>query len=249
MKSFILKIFLFLIIILNSSLKSQTANQIPMKDFFKNPEKVAYRISPNGEYFSYLGPYENRLNIFVENLKTGDSKRITSDTSRDITQYFWGNDNTILFLKDDKGDENFKLFSVDKNGNNLKNLTPFDSVTTQIIDDLEDLDSYFLIGLNKRNKEIFDVYKINIETGEMTLEAENPGNISGWVADHEGKIRIATTTDGVNTSLLYRDNEDDQFKTIITTNFKEQIAPLFFDFDNKNIYAASNIGRDKSRHS
>ncbi len=85
-----LKAFLILTFISFTSVYSQTENQIPMKDFFKNPEKVGYRISPNGEYFSYLGPYENRLNIFVENLKTGDSKRITSETSRDITQYFLG---------------------------------------------------------------------------------------------------------------------------------------------------------------
>ena len=80
----------------------------------------------------------------------------------------------------------------------------------------------------------------------LTLAAENPGNISGWIADHDGKIRIAITTDGVNTSLLYRDKEKEDFRTIVTTDFKERIVPLFFDFDNINIYAASNLGRDKS---
>ncbi len=242
-----LNLILILILILtNNILLSQPQTKIPLKDFFKNPDKAGYRISPNGEYFSYLAPYENRLNIFLENLNTGESNRITSEKNRDIRDYFWGNDNTIVFLKDDRGDENFKLYSIDIHGNNEKNLTPFDSVTTQIIDDLEDSDTEIIIGLNKRNKEIFDAYRLNIETGEMILAAENPGNISGWVTDHDGKIRAATSTDGVNTSLMYRDSEDLPFSTILTTSFREQINPLFFTFDNKYIYASSNVGRDKS---
>src|SRR5438477_4227390 len=80
----------------------------------------------------------------------------------------------------------------------------------------------------------------------MTLAAENPGNISGWVTDHEGKIRIAVTTDGVNNSILYKESEESPFKTILTTSFKENLSPLFFTFDNKYVYAASNLKRDKS---
>ena len=80
----------------------------------------------------------------------------------------------------------------------------------------------------------------------MEMIAENPGNISGWGTDHNGKLRIATTSDGVNTSLLYRDTESDKFKPILTTDFKVSVAPLFFTFDNKNLFVASNRGRDKT---
>ena len=50
----------------------------------------------------------------------------------------------------------------------------------------------------------------------------------------------------MNTSLLYRDKESDKFKTILTTDFKVSVAPLFFTFDNKSLYVASNRGRDKT---
>ena len=46
--------------------------------------------------------------------------------------------------------------------------------------------------------------------------------------DHNGKLRIATTSDGVNTSLLYREKESDDFKPILTTDFKVSVAPLFY---------------------
>ena len=78
------------------------------------------------------------------------------------------------------------------------------------------------------------------------MVAENPGNISGWMTDNDGKLRIATTSDGVNTSILYREKETDNFKSILTTNFKETVAPLYFTFDNDELYVASNRGRDKT---
>jgi dipeptidyl aminopeptidase/acylaminoacyl peptidase len=57
---------------------------------------------------------------------------------------------------------------------------------------------------------------------------------------------VATTTDGVNTSLLYRKTDQDPWKPILTTNFKETFDPQFFTFDNQNLYGVSNLGRDKS---
>ena len=230
----------------NQKTKDKEAKLIPLKDFFRNPEKSAYKISPDGKYYSFQAPYEKRMNIFVQEIGKKDAKRLTSETDRDISGYFWKNDKRILYLKDNGGDENYKLYGVNIDGSNLKCLTDFPKVKTQVIDDLEDIPNEVIIGLNKRNPEIFDAYRLNIETGEMKMIAENPGNISGWMTDHDGKLRVATTTDGVNTSILYRPTENDKFKVVLTTNFKESLSPQFFTFDNKNVYAASNIGRDKS---
>ena len=98
-----------------------------------------------------------------------------------------------------------------------------------------------------RNELPFIIAEIgNNHNGDLELVAENPGNISSWMTDNDGKLRIATTSDGVNTSLLYRKDEADEFQTILTTNFKERVAPLFFTFDNKELYVSSNRNRDKS---
>lgn len=220
---------------------------IPLKDFFRNPEKTSYHISPNGKFISYLAPYNDRLNIFVQETTGSDAaKRITEATERDIYIYFWGNDNTIIYLRDNAGDENYHFYSVNIHTGINKDLTPFEGVRANLVDELEDFDSEILIEMNKRNPEIFDVYRMNFETGEMKMTAENPGNISGWVTDHNGRIRAAITTDGVNTSLLFRESEQDKWRTVITTNFKESLTPVFFTFDNEYLYASSNIGRDKS---
>jgi len=227
--------------------KPMQVRQIPLEDFFKNPEKARYQISPDGKYYSFMAPYEKRMNIFVQEIGKDSAVRLTSETDRDIADYFWKNPTRILFLKDTGGDENFKLYGVNMDGSNLKCFTDFPKVRTEIFDQMENFPNEVLIGLNKRNPEVFDPFRLNIETGVMKQLAENPGNIQGWMMDHDGKLRGAyAIVDGVNTQLLYREKETDQFKPVLTTNFKESLAPMFFTFDNKNIYATSNLGRDKS---
>ena len=219
---------------------------IPLNDFFRNPEKVAFRISPDGKHLAFMQPWENRLNIFVQEIGKTELVQVTFSKERDIQGYFWKNDNRLVFLQDKGGNENFHLFAVDKDGKNQKELTEGDDVRAEIIDDLFENENEMIVGLNKRNPEIYDAYRININTGEMTMAGENPGNITGWQTDNAGIIRIATTTDGINTGVLYRNSEKEPFSELITTNFKESFSPLYFDFDDKTLLVASNIGRDRT---
>ncbi len=224
----------------------QKAPQIPLEDFFRNPEKTAFQLSPNGEYFSYLAPWESRLNVFVQKTGEENAVRVTSETERDIAGYTWKGDNRILFLKDTGGDENFHLYGVNADGSDLKGLTVFEKVRTMFIDDLKDVENEVIVGLNQRDATVFDPYRLNVLTGEMTMLAENPGNIMGWMTDHDGKLRIAITSDGVNNSILYRDTEEEDFRPVLTTSFKETVSPVIFTFDNQMVYALSNLGRDKT---
>jgi len=231
----------------NTGKAPEKAKLIPLEDFFKNPEQTRYQISPDGKYYSFLAPYETRMNVFVQERGKEEAIRLTSETDRDIAGYFWPNNEQILYIKDDGGNENYKLYGVNIDGSNPVCFTDFEDVRTQIIDDLPDIPDEVIIGLNKRNPQVFDPYRLNLETGEMEMLAENPGTIVGWMFDHDGKLRIAfEITDGVNTSILYRETEKDDWKTVLTTSFKNDVSPHFFTFDNKNVIGTSNLGRDKS---
>lgn len=221
-----------------------------VEDFFRNPETSGFKISPDGKYISYLSPYERRKNIFVRKIGQLEGIRITSEIDRDIDGYTWANNNRLIYIKDEGGNENFSLYAVDKNGSNQKNLTPFENIRIEIIDDLEEIEDELIIGMNKNNPMLFEPYRININTGQIAQLATNDNvaePISGWITDHEGDIRIAIKMkDGINTCITYRENPKGEFKEVITTNFKEQLQPLFFEFDNSNIiFASSNINRDK----
>ncbi len=225
---------------------NKKAPLIPMEDFFRNPDKSSFQISPDGQHIAYMKPWKTRMNVHVINVETTDETRLTSSEDRGIYGYGWLGNNRIGYAKDDGGDENIHFFAVNIDGTNEIDLTPFKNVQTRMIDDLEDDPDHIILGLNKRDPRIHDAFRVNVTDGTMKLIAENPGNISGWMTDHDGNLRVAITSDGVNTSLLYRDSESESFKTILTTNFKVRVDPLFFTFDNKNLYVASNRNRDKS---
>ena len=244
MKNF--NVICLLITLIGCNKMEKEAPLIPMEDFFRNPEKSSFRISPDGNHIAYMKPWETRMNVFVLDIANSDERRLTSSKERSIYGFLWLGNNRIGYVKDDGGDENMHFYAVNIDGSNEIDLTPFENVKATIVDDLDDDPEHVILGLNKRNEQIFDPYRVNVNTGQMEMIAENPGNISGWMTDHDGKLRIATTSDGVNTSLLYRDSELDPFKPILTTDFKEGVSPLFFTFDNKNLYVASNRGRDKT---
>ncbi len=224
---------------------SAAAQTIPMRDFFRNPEKAGFEVSPDGQSIAFLQPWESRLNIHVRAREGSAVTRVTGVKDRDIRQYLWKGNDHLVYLKDDGGDENYHLYVVDRGGKSTRELTPFPKVRAQIVDALINSDEELLIGLNKRNPQLFDVYRLNVRTGELKLEVENPGGVSQWVADHDGKVRAAIKTDGVNQTLLYRATEKDAFKPVLTTDFRSSMSPAFFTFDNQRLYAMSNIGRDR----
>ena len=219
---------------------------IPMEDFFRNPEKSSFNISPNGNHIAYMKPWKSRMNVFVMDMITKKEARLTSSQERGIYGFAWLTNKRIGYIKDEGGNENMHFYAVNTDKSNEIDLTPFENVQARIIDDLEDDPNHIIIGLNKRNPQIHDPYRINVNDGKMDMIAENPGNISEWMTDHDGKLRIAITSDGVNTSILHRASESEKFESILTTDFKVSVSPLFFTFDNKNLYVASNRGRDKS---
>ena len=226
---------------------AHTPDPIPMRDFFRNPDRAFFRISGDGKTLSFMQPWQQRRNIFVQPVgSNAEPVRITAEMDRDIPDYFWKGPNRVVYLKDVGGDENDHVVVVDKRGGEPKDMTPFPGVKAQIVDGLVEFPNRMLIGLNKRNKEIFDVYDLDLATGKLTLVAENPGKITMWGADHAGNIRFAIETDGVNQSYLYRDGPKAPFKLVLTTTFRDSFAPQFFTADNRKLYVASNLGRDKS---
>lgn len=229
------------------TVKEKPAPLIDMQLFFKNGDKTNFKISPDGNYYSYLANYKDMLNVFVRKVGDNQAVRVTNDTLRSIVRYYWKG-SRIIYLQDTGGDENFQVFSVSPNGEDVKALTPFPGYRTDILDDLSFIkgkEKEIMVVINLRDKQYFDPYLLNIETGELKLLYENKENFDSWYSDNNGLIRMATKTDGVNITYLYRNNEKEKFTEILTTSFKDSFYPQSFDKDNKNIYLLSNIGRDK----
>ncbi|WP_233238713.1 S9 family peptidase [Bordetella sp. LUAb4] len=237
--------------------------QYPAKNFFSHPAQAFFRLSDDGRLFSCMRPVSvagqpPRLNIFVQRLEgatpVGEARQITDETERDINAHEWKGSNTILYSKDCGGRENFHVLAVNVSTGKVLDLTPGETeegkeqehgkVKATVVNYLAGDPDHILVRHNGRDSSVFDIYRINVHTGAAAVVAKNPGNISTWRTDHAGKLRVALASDGLNTTVLYRDDENGDFRPIITTDYKTSVNPCLFDFDNKRIYAISNRGRD-----
>jgi dipeptidyl aminopeptidase/acylaminoacyl peptidase len=228
--------------------------QFPVKDFFSNPERAYFRLSEDGRTLGFMQPVVapdggRRLNVFVQPLQgsrlVGEPRQLTRETARDINLYYWKGSHTILYDKDFGGDENFHVVAIDVKSGRITDLTPGEKVRASILDILLDDPRHILVSHNRRDAQVFDVYRIDLGTGKETLVAQNPGDIVGWMTDHAGRLRVAMKTEGLNSIMLYRASEKGAFKPLITTDYKTEVEPTFFTFDNRRLYAISNRGRDK----
>ncbi|UCF19004.1 MAG: S9 family peptidase [Gemmatimonadota bacterium] len=220
---------------------------IPLDHFFDNPEIAGAQISPDGDWLSYLKPYEGKLNIYVRRFGSEDERLMTMDTVRPVRGYFWSTDaSKLLYVQDKGGNENFHVYAVPLEGEGTpeaRNLTPFDGVRAIIFDVPRDLPNKILIGLNRRDPSAFDAYWLDIETGDLELVAENPGRFSGVLTDSENKVRVASAQGpGGQTEIHYRETEEDDWQLVASYPAEESVFPLRFHPDGRRIYMSSNHG-------
>lgn len=220
-------------------------SEIPMENFFRKPAKFLVRISPCGDYLAWLEPWQSRLNVHVKKLDSGIVTRVTSSTERDVSSYIWADKMRIVFMMDKGGAENLRLYGVNIDGSNTIDYTPYESVKCAILTNLPDDNKHILFQMNYRDKKVFDVYKLNIETGKKEMISKNPGNVTEWFADFNGKVRLAKTADGLNSALIYRVNEKAEWLQIASYDFRQHAKPIVFSADNSFVYVSSNVNRDK----
>jgi dipeptidyl aminopeptidase/acylaminoacyl peptidase len=224
---------------------------IPRDVLFGNPEKAGVQISPDGKHLAYLAPDDkNVLQVWVRPVDRPDAKKITSDPKRGIRQYYWPHDGKhILYLQDVGGDENYHLFASELATGKTRDLTPFEGVRAQGVDLDEKHPDTVLVGLNKRNKTLFDMHRITLSTGAEKLDTENPGTVIGWTADKDFVVRAATTmnpkTGGYD--LLVREKPGADWKTIKSWTNEEQGSAAGFGPDPNTLYVIGNDNANTMR--
>lgn len=243
------RIVLLVLIALSWACKNPNDGQvIPVDDFFKIQDKAYYRISPDGKSLSYLKLQDKKLDLFVENIATGNAVQLTHLTEKTISFYFWTSNNELIFYtEDDSKERKSDLFVINKDGKNQIQLSANEKTRLHVIEDQLIDDKYIIVASNKRDSTVFDVYRLNVRDGKMDIAAKNPGNVTEWMTDNKGVLKMAVTSDGVNETLLYREKESQPFAPVTTNNFETTLQPIAFSENEANVlYAISNVNRDKN---
>ena len=250
------RIILFFILLFALQANAQLPPLLDRELFFGDPEISGAQISPNGQFISFIKPFNNVKNIWIK--KRSESfdraRPLTNDEKRPVTSYFWSRDSKyILYVQDKGGDENYRIYALDPLAAGepvppARDLTPMEKVRASIIAVPRDTPNEIIVGLNDRNPQLHDVYKINLTTGKRTLIRQNNENIAEWVTDQKGNLRLGIhqTPDG-GTEIMKVDGKN--LVSIYSVNSEEEANPIHFTADGNSFYMTTNKGNDvdKSR--
>lgn len=225
-----------------------------VEDYFATPNASDFKISPDGRYLSYKEKDKDKKNhVYVKELETGKIIKAIAEKDDLIRSYGWVDKKRLFFTQDRGGNEKFHLYAVDIDGKNLRDLTPFDDVTLNSVRIIKDSE-FIIVTLNKNNKQIFEPYKINFNTGEMTQLYENKdvGNpIDDYFFDKAGELRGYTVLEnGVTNKTYYKDLETGKFNLIKSTSWKDTFDVVRLNDNSKNkdeAYVKTNLDSDKAR--
>ncbi|MEQ9325511.1 MAG: S9 family peptidase, partial [Polyangiaceae bacterium] len=144
---------------------------------FGNPDKAMARLSPDGTRVAFLAPDDGVLNVFVAPSDDLDAAEpVTADRGRGVRVFFWAYDSRhLLYLQDEGGDENWRVYRVDVATKDIVDLTPLDDVAAQIVKVSHRHPSVILVGLNDRDARWHDVHRVDLTTGERELVQQNDG--------------------------------------------------------------------------
>jgi len=233
---------------------------IPREILFGNPARTDPKVSPDGSQLSWLAPDKsNTLNVWTSALDGTHAHCVTNETGDPIEWYTWAGDGKhVLYLHDNAGDEIPHLFSTDLMTGNVRDLTPFRGVRAQNVLTDSRHPAAVLVAMNLRDRTKFDMYRVDLETGAITIEAQNPGDVLTWRADNNFVLRAATAFDGTTgrTIIRVRDAGDKPWRDLVVMPFERALFAgqvvngsliVGFDPDGKSLLIVSAQHSDKGR--
>jgi dipeptidyl aminopeptidase/acylaminoacyl peptidase len=229
---------------------------IPRSVLFGNPERTSPRMSHDGSQLGWIAPRDGVLNVWVAPIGESDgvdwaaARAVTDDTDRGVRVFGWAWDGRhLLYVQDVGGDENWRLYDVDLVTGERRDLTPFEKIHAQIIGSSKRRPTEVLVGINADNPQLHDVYRLDLVTGNLVREIENPG-YAGWLADEDLVVRcaLAPLPDG-SLDVLVRDSAPADWRTLLTIPAEDVTSSdvVSFSGDGRSLVMISAAGADTGR--
>ncbi len=213
---------------------------IPREILFGNPDRAGVQLSPDGKWISYRAAVDGVMNVWVAPAdKPGEARVVTHDTHRGIRSYFWAYSNEhIIYMQDKGGDENWHIHSVNLKTNKELDLTPFDGVAARVQEVSPKFPNEILVGVNNRDPQLHDVHRVNIDTGQRTLVAENSEGYAGYLSDDDMKLHFAIKMTPDGGQEVFRATAPNSWTSFTKVPMEDAMTtnPIGLDKDGKHLF-------------
>ena len=223
---------------------------IPRDVLLGNPERASPRISPDGKWLAYLAPdASNILQVWVRSLDKQDDRVLTQDKKRGIRVFFWAYDSQhLLYMQDVDGNEDWQLFGVHVNTRLVRAFTAFAEVRTGVVGLSHKKPNEVLVTLNLRNRTLFDVYRLDLTTGALTPDTQNPGDVTGWNVDGNLVVRGAyAQLPSGDKEIRIRSSATTPWRTLFKISWEEDVSILGFAEEGNKVYLSTTLGSNTER--
>jgi dipeptidyl aminopeptidase/acylaminoacyl peptidase len=220
---------------------------IPRQVLFGNPVKISPQLSPDGRQLAWIAPDAKGVKqVWVGPIGDEKGRRVTADPKRGIRGFLWSADSrNVLYLQDKDGDENFHLYSSAVATGKVRELTPFAGVRANLVGTDPDKPDELLIAMNRRQPELFDVYRLHLASGKLDLDTQNPGDVGGFIPDDDLQVRGAQVIlpDG-GTEIRWRPKAGGAWQTMIKAAPTDTVELVGFTDHGTKAILTSSLGTD-----
>lgn len=238
--------------------------QIPIEDFVRRPDIEEMAISPDGKYLAVKIPLEDTTVLFVvDRASKQRTASIRAGGNNVVDRFWWVNETRLVASVAeqlggiDAPRPNGELYAINADGSGAKQLFGYrgaDEIGSHIKRGGEKryASAFFIDRVPGDDKNIlvqtFDwqnsegappsVEMLDVYTGTTRRVGVGPKANSGFVADHRGRVRVATAPDeSLNPVLYVRGEEGGEWRVFNDPKTsKTYMTPRLFARDNRHLY-------------
>lgn len=226
------------------------AKEIPVGDFFKDPEFTSVSLSPSGEYFTVSKPEADRTLLAA--FRVADMKLVGKwnyGADKHIERVLWvNNDRFFMFVTEKTGRFDQRQGLADVYASNVDGTKRIDIPNGgfyQIIDRMWDDPEKIVV---QRSIDSAFLFKMDVYDGSTRKMATAPIRFGGFVLDHDKNVRYAVGQEENNESVVLRRDGDEWVEVDRTEMGGATKRPFGFTADNKQVIFSISDEGEPSRY-
>ena len=233
------------------------AEKLPVETFFKDPEFLRTRLSPDGKWLAAIAPHEGKYNLKTIRLSDRKLFGCTAEEENEVYSFNWiSNERLVFQMKDRNNFPNGGLYAVNRDGTKPKVLNlsykknsefgarVFKAI--ELFDPLTDEGGDILVEIREgggrfREERAFygNIVRLNTFTGKEKRVVFNRGDILRFIADRDKVVRIGSVQHGLTRSIIHRRNAKSDWEEIYSADFRTAMVPLGFGTNPDILYVAA----------